>query len=91
MNRFLKRGIILLIAGIAFNIVGYVMKDRGLDHYGWPMVAGTVLFGLGFLFAFYSLFRKVEAQGLIEERAEEKERKARFDKEARKRKHAWMH
>ena len=59
-----------------------------MDYYGWLMIAGVIMFGIGFVSIFYSFFRKVEAQGILEERAEEKEKKARFKIESRKRKHA---
>lgn len=84
MNRFLKRGLIGLIAGIALNVAGYTMKEKGIDHYGWLMIIGVILFGIGFILTLYSFMRKVEAQGLIEERAEEKEKKKRFRIELKK-------
>lgn len=73
-NRFVKRGVIAFVAGIALNVIGYVMKDKGMDLYGWAMIFGTILFGVGFLLIFYSLVRKVEYKGIIEERAEDADR-----------------
>ena len=73
-NRFVRRGVIAFVAGIALNIVGYILKDNGNDLYGWAMILGTILFGIGFLLIFYSLFRKVEYQGIKEERAEDAEK-----------------
>ena len=67
-NRFVRRGVISFVLGIALNILGYVLKDNGSDLYGWAMLVGTVLFGVGFLLIFYSLIRKVEYQGIKEER-----------------------
>jgi hypothetical protein len=84
MNRFLKRGLISLFAGIALNIGGYLMMEENQNYYGWLMVPGVILFGLGFILVLYSFMRKVEAQGLIEERAEEKEKKKRFRLELKK-------
>jgi hypothetical protein len=78
MNRFLKRGLIALVAGVILNIAGYMMKENNLDHYGWLMIFGVILFGIGFILTFYSFVRKVEAQGLIEDRAEQLEKKKRF-------------
>ena len=78
MNRFLKRGLIALIAGIALNVAGYMMKENNTDYYGWLMIFGVILFGIGFILTFYSFVRKVEAQGLIEERAEQLKKKKRF-------------
>jgi hypothetical protein len=67
-NRFVKRGVIAFVAGILLNILGYSMKNNGSDLYGWAMLIGVILFGIGFLLIFYSLVRKVEAQGIKEER-----------------------
>jgi hypothetical protein len=73
-NRFVKKGVIAFIAGIVLNILGYVMKSDGMEYYGWAMLLGTILFGVGFLLIFYSLVRKVEYQGIKEERAEEQQK-----------------
>ena len=67
-NRFVKRGVIAFVLGVALNIVGYIMKANENDLFGWAMIVGTILFGVGFLLIFYSLVRKVEAQGIKEER-----------------------
>ncbi|WP_207535493.1 hypothetical protein [Desertivirga arenae] len=84
MNRFLKRGLLSLVAGIALNVAGYLMMEHNQRHYGWLMIAGVILFGLGFILILYSFMRKVEAQGLIEERAEVKEKRKRFRLELKK-------
>ncbi|HEX8378175.1 MAG TPA: hypothetical protein VF602_10165 [Pedobacter sp.] len=67
-NRFVRKGVISFVIGIALNILGYFLKDRGSDLYGWAMIVGTVLFGIGFLLIFYSIVRKVEYKGIKEER-----------------------
>ena len=67
-NRFVKRGVIAFVAGILLNILGYILKANGSDLYGAAMLIGTILFGVGFLLIFYSLVRKVEYQGIKEER-----------------------
>ncbi|MBC8054774.1 MAG: hypothetical protein H7Y13_17080 [Sphingobacteriaceae bacterium] len=67
-NRFVRKGVLAFVAGIGLNILGYVMKSNGNDLFAWPMLLGTILFGIGFLLIFYSLVRKVEAQGIKEER-----------------------
>ncbi len=67
-NRFVRKGVISLVIGIALNILGYSLKDNGSELYGWAMIVGTVLFGIGFLLIFYSLVRKVEYKGIKEER-----------------------
>ncbi|KAA8485849.1 hypothetical protein BDE36_4658 [Arcticibacter tournemirensis] len=75
MNKYLKRGLLLIVPGIGFNILGYAIKQNEWGPYGWAMILGTILFGAGFLFVFYSLVRKVEYKGLVEERAAEAEKK----------------
>ena len=60
----------LLLAGIAFNVLGWEIKTNEWGLYGWAMIIGTVLFGLGFLYVFYSFVRRIERQGIQEERAE---------------------
>jgi len=83
-NRFVRRGLILLIGGIAFNVAGYLMDKHNISYYGWLMIAGVIMFGIGFITILYSFIRKVEAQSIIEERAEEKEKKKRFWLESKK-------
>ena len=73
-NRFVRRGVIAFVAGIALNILGYMLKSNNNDLYGWAMLIGTILFGLGFLLIFYTLVRKVEYQGIKEERADDAEK-----------------
>ena len=75
MSKYLKRGLLLLVGGIALNLLGYVIKRNEWGLYGWAMISGTILFGIGFLFIFYSFVRKVEYRGLVEERAAEAEKK----------------
>lgn len=67
-NRFVKKGVIAFVAGILLNILGYALKANGSDLYAAAMLIGTILFGIGFLLIFYSLVRKVEYQGIKEER-----------------------
>ena len=76
-NRFVRRGLILLIAGITLNVAGYLMDKNNINYYGWLMIVGVIMFGIGFITILYSFMRKVEAQGIMEERAEEKEKKKR--------------
>lgn len=77
MNKYLKRGLILLIAGVALNLLGYMIRQNDWGLYGWAMITGTISFGAGFLLVFYSIIRRVEYKGMVEERAAEAERKAK--------------
>ncbi len=65
----MRRGLVLLVIGIAFNLLGWLIKVKTDGSYGWAMIIGTVLFGIGFLLILYSLIRKVERQAILEERA----------------------
>lgn len=73
-NKFMNRGALLLLLGVVLNLLGWFIKDNDLGLYGWAMIIGTVLFGIGFLLVFYSLMRKVEYHGIVEDRAAEAEK-----------------
>ena len=77
------KGLLLLLLGVLFNILGFFIKEKELGYYGWAMIIGTVLFGIGFLLIFYSLVRKVERQAILEERAAEADKVASQKKEAK--------
>ncbi len=69
----MRRGVLLLLAGVGLNLAGWYLQLEELDVYKWAMVLGTVLFGIGFLLILYGLIRKVERAALLEERAEAQE------------------
>lgn len=75
----MSKGLILLILGVLLNVLGYFIKGNDLGHYGWAMIIGTVLFGVGFLLVFYSLVRKFERQAILEERALESGKMSNHD------------
>lgn len=77
----MKRGLILVAVGIGLNLIGYSIKRNAFDDYGWAMILGTLLFGIGFVSIFYSFVRKVEYKGIIEERAVEAEKKEQRENE----------
>lgn len=58
-----------MLLGIAFNALGWAIRVNDWGLYGWAMIIGTILFGLGFLSVFYGLVRKIERQSILEERA----------------------
>ena len=74
INKYLKRGLLLFLAGVALILFGYYLKDTELMKYGWAMVIGYVAFGLGFLYIIYSLIRKIDRRAILEERADDAER-----------------
>lgn len=83
MNKYLKRGIILIGTGIAFNLIGWLIKDSHSAPYGWAMILGTLLFGIGFIYSFYSFMRKIEYQGVKEERIVNEQAMQRREEEKR--------
>lgn len=69
----MRRGLWLLLVGVAFNLLGYYLMEGDTFKYGWAMIIGTLAFGLGFLFVIYSLIRKMDRKALLKERATETE------------------
>mgnify|MGYP003296083666 CR=1 FL=1 len=74
MNKFMRRGLLLFIAGVALILFGYYLKDTELMKYGWAMIIGYLAFGVGVLYIIYSLIRRIDRRALLENRAEEAER-----------------
>lgn len=73
-NKFMSRGFLMILVGIGLGALGYFLKNDTNYMYGWAMITGVIVFGIGFLTVMYSLIRKVEAQSIIEERAAEQEK-----------------
>ena len=72
-NKYMRRGIWLILIGIGFILLGYYLMEEDIFKYGWAMIMGTVAFGVGFLSVIYSLMRKIERKSILEERAAEAE------------------
>lgn len=68
MNKYLLRGIICTVLGIAFCVYGVYFTDDESAFYKWILVIGVIVFGYGFLTIFYSLIRKIERRSLLDER-----------------------
>ena len=68
MNKYLLRGIIGTVLGLAFCLLGLYLMDEESPSYKWILVFGVVLFGFGFLTIIYSLIRKIERHSLLDER-----------------------
>lgn len=71
INKYMKRGLWLFLAGIGLIILGYYLKDTELMKYGWAMIIGYLAFGAGFMYIIYSMIRKIERRSILKERAEE--------------------
>ena len=72
-NKYMRRGVLLVIAGIGFTMLGYYIMEEQDYKYGWAMIAGVISFGVGFLLVLYSLIRKIDRRALLNKRAEEQE------------------
>jgi len=71
MNKYLKRGIIVTLLGILLCAFGLYLKDIESDWYGFVLIVGVVVFGVGFVTIVYSLIRKIERRSILEDRAEQ--------------------
>ncbi len=69
----MRRGLWLILIGVAFNFLGYYLMEGEEFKYGWAMVIGTVAFGIGFLLVIYSLIRKMDRNALMKGRSETEE------------------
>ncbi|MFA6944353.1 MAG: signal peptidase [Pedobacter sp.] len=72
-NKYMRRGLWLILIGVAFNFLGYYLMEGDKFKYGWAMIIGTVAFGFGFLSVIYSLIRKMDRKAILKERAGETE------------------
>lgn len=70
----MRRGILLLLAGIGLIALGYYLMETELMKYGWAMIIGYIAFGAGFMWILYSLMRKIERKSILNERASETEK-----------------
>ena len=66
----MRRGLWLILIGIAFNFLGYYLMEGDEFKYGWAMVIGTIAFGVGFLLIIYSLIRKMDRSALMKGRSD---------------------
>ncbi len=73
INKYMRRGIFLILIGVAFVLLGYYLMEEDIFKYGWSMIIGTIAFGAGFLYILYSLIRKMDRKALLEERAADDE------------------
>lgn len=71
LNKYMRRGIWLILLGLGFIFLGYYLMEEDVFKYGWAMIIGTIAFGVGFLNIIYSLIRKMDRKAILEERAGE--------------------
>lgn len=68
MNKYLLRGIIGTVSGLALGMLGLYLMSDDSSNYKWMLLSGVVVFGFGFLTIVYSLIRKIERRSLLDER-----------------------
>jgi len=73
INKYMRRGIWLLLIGVAFVTLGYYLMEEDIFKYGWAMIIGTIAFGIGFLYILYSLIRKMDRKAILDDRASEED------------------
>lgn len=84
LNKYAKRGLLLLLLGVILNLIGWFVKTDEVEvagyklKYGWMMVLGVLFFGAGFLYILYSFIRKVEHSSILEEREHKRKRFSKF-------------
>ena len=76
LNKYMRRGIWLILIGVAFVLLGYYLMEEDIYKYGWSMIIGTISFGVGFLYILYSLIRKMDRKAILDDRASEPEEEA---------------
>lgn len=74
MNKYVQRGILGASLGGALCVVGLFLMERDLSIYKWTLVAGVIVFGIGFLTLLYGLIRKIERRSILEERKERQQK-----------------
>jgi len=74
MNKYVQRGILGALLGVALCLAGLFLMERDLSIYKWALAAGVIVFGLGFLTLIYGLIRKIERRSILDDRKERKER-----------------
>jgi uncharacterized membrane protein YidH (DUF202 family) len=75
-NKYVRRGVLLLLLGIGLNLLGYYLMNEEIFRYGWAMIIGTLLFGTGFLLVIYGLMRRIDRASIMEERQADSEKAA---------------
>ncbi|WP_140937026.1 signal peptidase [Sphingobacterium lumbrici] len=70
MNKYLLRGILLLLTGAAAIYSSDILMENENNLYKIIMALGVILFGMGFLHIIYSFFRKIDRNTILEKRRE---------------------
>jgi len=68
MNKYLRKGLREIIIGVLLVILGYYLMEQRSNWYKLAMLAGVILFSIGFLTLIYRMIRKVDRNAIIEMR-----------------------
>ena len=68
MNKYLLRGLVYTVIGLALCALGYYLMEQEKSLYKWVMIVGVISFGVGFLTVVYSFIRKIERKSIVSER-----------------------
>ena len=73
-NKYILRGIIFTLVGLLCCVWGYRLMAAEDALYRWVMVAGVLIFGMGFLTTIYGFIRKIERRSLLDGRREQQQK-----------------
>ncbi|MGO1596511.1 MAG: signal peptidase [Sphingobacterium sp.] len=72
MNRYLLRGLVTTLLGIAGVYWGFKLMGAERELYKLVLTLGVILFGIGFITLIYRVFRRMDRSTLLEERKGQK-------------------
>ncbi|WP_257667373.1 signal peptidase [Parapedobacter tibetensis] len=75
MNKYLLRGLVYTMIGLALCAFGYYLMEQENLLYKWAMIVGVIVFGIGFLMVIYGFIRKIERRSIVHERKERQMKK----------------
>lgn len=81
MNKYLRKGLREIIIGVLLVILGYYLMEQRSNWYKLAMLAGVILFSIGFLTLIYRMIRKVDRNAIIEMREEAHKKEKEGDAE----------
>ncbi len=81
MNKYLRKGLREIIIGVLLIILGYYLMEQRSNWYKLAMLAGVIVFSIGFLTLIYRMIRKVDRNAIIEMREEAHKKEKEGDAE----------
>ncbi|WP_333866774.1 signal peptidase [Sphingobacterium sp.] len=81
MNKYLRKGLREIIIGVLLVILGYYLMEQRFNWYKLAMLAGVIVFSIGFLTLIYRMIRKVDRNAIIEMREEAHKKEKKGDAE----------